>query len=300
MAGPRDAQYRTDSTLDERVARLRASKAAGTGIPAPEGGHTVATLGEVLQRLVGQPRINFPEEARCAICQLFDVSHPDVIHEAQRVDPKGRRGLLIFGACKCRRLKQEAEAAQSRRYAEANLPRGLGRRTLDNFSERRGTKNMTDAARQFINKSGPHILIFVGMPGCGKSHLLEAIAYDWLEKNHTVRYEIAADLLERLRHTYDDPNGDDLYTVLEWYKRQTLLILDDLGLERSTPYAEEQLTRIVNQRLLSNGYLLVATNLLKAEMADRLGERIASRLYQTNPDLSEVNMVISDATSYRE
>jgi hypothetical protein len=42
-----------------------------------------------------------------------------------------------------------------------------------------------------------------------------------------------------------------------------------------------------------------ATNLNKAAMADRMGDRLASRLYAGNPKLPEVAVVINTAEDYR-
>ena len=58
------------------------------------------------------------------------------------------------------------------------------------------------------------------------------------------------------------------YTHLDVYKRQiatietvALLVLDDLGAERETSFAEEQLFAIIDRRLLSSKPTIVTTNL---------------------------------------
>ena len=45
--------------------------------------------------------------------------------------------------------------------------------------------------------------------------------------------------------------------------------------------------------------MALATNLDKAAMSDRMGDRLASRLYARNPELSEVSNVINTAEDYR-
>ena len=45
--------------------------------------------------------------------------------------------------------------------------------------------------------------------------------------------------------------------------------------------------------------MALATNLNKAAMADRMGDRLASRLYAGNPKLPEVAFVINTAEDYR-
>ena len=45
--------------------------------------------------------------------------------------------------------------------------------------------------------------------------------------------------------------------------------------------------------------MALATNLSKTAMADRMGDRLASRLYAGNPELPEVAVVINTAEDYR-
>jgi len=86
---------------------------------------------------------------------------------------------------------------------------------------------------------------------------------------------------------------------MNWYYMQDTLLIDDIGLESSTPWVQEQLTTLVSERLNSTRWTAIATNLDKGRLADKMGERLASRLYATNPELSEVALVINTATDYR-
>ena len=45
--------------------------------------------------------------------------------------------------------------------------------------------------------------------------------------------------------------------------------------------------------------MALATNLNKTQMADRMGDRLASRLYAQNPELPEVSVVFNAAEDYR-
>ncbi len=256
------------------------------------------SLGATLARVV-QRSLSFPNEAQCQICGYFDPGHPDVLHIVERADPDGARELLKKVTCKCTEREAAKVAADSLRYSEANLPKSKLPRTLENFRDLPGTETMIQAARRFLNYEGPRVLVLQGTYGCGKSHMLEAIGWEWLEKGLTVRYDVAASLLDRLRHTYSDESNLDLFTLLEWYNGRNLLLLDDLGMEKSTSYAAEQLTKIVNNRLTDWGYLVIATNKTKDELAEHLGDRLASRVYATNPELDEVAVVVSTAKDYR-
>ena len=158
---------------------------------------------------------------------------------------------------------------------------------------------MLAAARRFAGREGPRMLVFVGQTGTGKSHLLEAIGRQALESGQTVRYDLASTFLNRLRHTYDSDSGEDVHDLTAWYQRRHTLLLDDIGMESATAWVREQLTTLIEERLHSGGWMALATNLSKTAMADRMGDRLASRLYAGNPELSEVSLVINTAEDYR-
>ena len=108
------------------------------------------------------------------------------------------------------------------------------------------------------------------------------------------------DFVNRLRHTYDD-NEDSLHNLIEWYGRFQVLALDDLGLERPTPFAQEQLTDYVDASIMWSQRLVVVTNLPKDEMRRHYGdwgERMASRLYGTAQN--EVQVAFALAPDHRD
>jgi chromosomal replication initiator protein len=158
---------------------------------------------------------------------------------------------------------------------------------------------MLAAARKFADRQGPKMLVLVGKTGTGKSHLLEAIGRQALESGRTVRYDLSSTFLNRLRHTYDPGSGDDLHDLTASYQRRDTVLLDDIGMESTTAWAQEQLTTLVQERHNSGGRMVLATNLNKAAMSDQMGDRLASRLYAQNPELPEVSVVINTAEDYR-
>ena len=252
------------------------------------------TLGDTLQRLrsAGEP---LPNDSQCPVCGYFDITHPDVRRILLDRDPT--RTIFQQAQCKCRGREEQQRRDDQFRHAQAALP--SGGRTFDNFIGRPGTDRMLAAARRFAGREGPRMLVFVGQTGTGKSHLLEAIGRQSLESGQTVRYDLASTFLNRLRHTYDSDSGEDVHDLTAWYQRRHTVLLDDIGMESATPWVREQLTTLVEERLHSGGWMALATNLSKTAMADRMGDRLASRLYAGNPELSEVSLVINTAEDYR-
>lgn len=91
-------------------------------------------------------------------------------------------------------------------------------------------------------------LILVGANGCGKTHLACAIANQRLKKAEPVFYIVTADLLDHLRSTFQ-PNSDTEHdSLFDQIKNVPLLILDDLTMTVTTPWAKGKLEQLLNHR----------------------------------------------------
>ena len=88
-------------------------------------------------------------------------------------------------------------------------------------------------------------VLFLGPPGTGKSHLVQAIGTATIHQGHQVYYREAYLLIEKLMDaTLDERHKKhmlDLQTV-------PLLIIDDLGMRKLPPTAAEDLLEIIMRR----------------------------------------------------
>ncbi|MBN1287917.1 MAG: ATP-binding protein [Anaerolineae bacterium] len=117
-------------------------------------------------------------------------------------------------------------------------------------------------------------LLLQGTYGCGKTHLAAAVANRQLEQGHSVLFVSVPDLLDHLRATYT-PTSDTTYDErFEQIRTHRLVILDDLGAESPTPWAQEKLYQIFNYRYTRHLPTVITTN---ADL-DQLDPRIRSRL----------------------
>lgn len=240
-----------------------------------------------------------PAEAQCSICKYWDTDHPDVRRILLARDATER--LLKISRCKCVARAEEKEAADQRRWAQANLPSDVpGGRELGRFRVEPDTQEMFQAVQEFAEGRGPHILVLVGGQGCGKSHLIESALRAMLDRGLRCRYEVGKRYLDRLRHTFQDSETQDLADLTGWYQTFGGLGLDDIGMEKTTDFAASELTDLVDERMQYGRPTILATNKTKDEMADHLGDRLASRMYMTNPELGTVKLVISGALDYRQ
>ncbi|MEE9284893.1 MAG: ATP-binding protein, partial [Dehalococcoidia bacterium] len=91
-------------------------------------------------------------------------------------------------------------------------------------------------------------LVFSGPSGCGKTHLAAAIADRCIQDGRPVLFMVVPDLLDHLRAAYRPESEVGYDELFELLRNSPVLILDDLGVQSSTPWAEEKLFQLINHR----------------------------------------------------
>src|SRR6266849_6431131 len=136
-------------------------------------------------------------------------------------------------------------------------------------------------------------LLLIGPNGCGKTHLAAAVANSYLACGSLVLFSTVIDLLDHLRATYM-PTSNEVYDQLFAKMREAeLLVLDDLGAQQSSPWANEKLFQLLNYRYNSRFLTILTTNNTGLQGID---ERLRSRMM----DASLVTTVIFEgAQDYR-
>ena len=129
-------------------------------------------------------------------------------------------------------------------------------------------------------------LLLFGDVGTGKSFLAGCIANALLDQDVPVLMTNFPTILARLSGTFGAERADFLASLGDY----DLLIIDDLGVERGTEYALEQMFSIIDSRYRSGKPLIVTTNLkldeikhppdlAHARIYDRILERCAPILF---------------------
>lgn len=134
--------------------------------------------------------------------------------------------------------------------------------------------------REYAAKFGAHSksMLFMGGTGLGKTHLSLAIAQQVIEAGHTVIYGAAQNLLGRMEREHFAAFGEKTNATEQALLSCDLLILDDLGAEFSTSFTQSCIYNLVNTRLMAGAPIIINTNLSLAQLNEKYGERVISRI----------------------
>ena len=90
--------------------------------------------------------------------------------------------------------------------------------------------------------------MLTGSSGSGKTHLAAAIANSILEDGRPVFFVFVPDLLDHLRSTFAPTSEISFDQLFEQVRNAPFLVMDDLGGQSGTPWAQEKLYQILNFR----------------------------------------------------
>ncbi len=192
-----------------------------------------------------------------------------------RVDvPLGHPSFGKTIVCACR--KRELERRRREELWRISRLEAFSEMTFEAFNHAwPGTQEAYEVARVYAEEMIPPWLLFSGKCGCGKTHLAAAIANARFVQGDLVLFTVVPQLLDHLRATFA-PNSESTYdTLFEKVREAGLLILDDLGAEYSTPWAQEKLFQIINHRYMHSLPTVITTNQPLGMMDDRIRSRLS-------------------------
>lgn len=196
-------------------------------------------------------------------------------------------GMIEQEICSC-----FTKALIRKYYQQSNLDKVLSIENFDTFrldcydedknkfgvSPRLNIQNIYLMAVNFVENfdSQYENLYLYGNSGLGKTFISHCIAKELLDKGKSVIYQTATDLIDSIRRNKFNQNIQ--VNTLNYLYQCDLLIIDDLGTENLTEFANNELFNLLNKRLMDQKSNVISTNLSLKELQKRYSTRLTSRI----------------------
>lgn len=91
-------------------------------------------------------------------------------------------------------------------------------------------------------------------------------------------FTTVASLLMELRDSFRKDSERSEADIIRQYSKADLVVLDDLGAEKTSEFALQSLYIIIDKRYSEMCPTIITSNLTVDEIAEKVGDRIASRI----------------------
>lgn len=170
--------------------------------------------------------------------------------------------------CKCETEKRDKEEAEKKKnefeqkikelrrvgFPESNMQEWSF--ANDDMTNSRVTNAMKKYVDNFekMKKKGKGLLLY-GSVGTGKTYSACEVANALIDKGYPVLVTNFARIINALQATFEKQE------YIDSFNRFSLLVIDDLGIERNTEFAKEQVYNIIDNRYRVGLPMIITTNL---------------------------------------
>lgn len=258
------------------------------------------SIGRVMTQIVNTSACS--EETEGYTCEHCNKYIAAITVEVPQLRIKNK----ILPTCECVVEREEAKIREAQNFAKkreieklfsiSNLGERFSKSTFESFLDRNGSETAYKVAVKYVKTfkewNGESLMLW-GEPGNGKTHLAAAIVNELSKKGYIVVFQSVPELLQRIRSTFNSENKENETQIMRALLECDLLILDDIGAEKTTEWVEEKLFNIIDGRYRKELPTLYTSNLEPKELKNQVGKRSYDRMVETSLTVK------NEAASYR-
>lgn len=193
--------------------------------------------------------------------------------------------------CECAKLRRMNRIIKSSAITEEFQKMGFNNFDVSQVDLQ--IKQMKEAALSYyqyfdnLKTTRVNSCLFIGQPGCGKTHLLTAISNNLMFKKQipVLYFPYKEGMSDISANSFEKKDA-----ILQQMKNVDVLFIDDLfkpigGKPNVKGWMAEILYEVINHRYLNNKPLLVSTEIMFQELVD-IDEALASRIFEMASDFT--------------
>lgn len=228
---------------------------------------------------MNKPHWNNSEDCKCKICR-----------DSGYIFYEDENGYLFRRECDCGKVQKEK---LQKKLAFAEIPDIFCDHEIGNFNiavyESKEAQEIASMAKMIcqnyvkkfpqMQQESKGLYLYSVTKGSGKTRMAASIANEIIKKYQVVvKFCTTLQILDEIRNTWNDKEQVILteHQLIQDIIQVPVLVLDDIGVEKSTEWVEERFYYILDSRL-KEGKVTIFTSNCKIELL-KLDDRIKNRI----------------------